>query len=108
MLGWKDFDATNIHVRTYVHSSFHNGVSLVTVILFQIIGSEKSYGEHSTQSAERREVTMWLGVKHEKKEALELFTREIAPAGTGMGEHLLMMNIYRSNMSLLYTYNSVT
>ncbi len=29
---------------------------------------------------------MWIGVKHQKKEALELFTREIAPAGTGMGE----------------------
>ncbi|XP_064404815.1 uncharacterized protein LOC135350047 [Halichondria panicea] len=62
MLGWGDFDATNVH----------------------IIGSEKSYGEHRVQNLEPREVTMWIGVKHQKKEALELFTREIAPAGTGM------------------------
>ena len=29
---------------------------------------------------------LWMGVKHQDKRALELFTREIAPAGTGMGE----------------------
>ncbi len=62
------------------------------MILFQIIGSEKSYGEHCAKSSEPREVTMWIGVKHQKKEALELFIREIAPAGTGMGEHSLYTN----------------
>ena len=33
-----------------------------------------------------REVMMWLAVKHKDKRALELFAKEIAPAGTGMGE----------------------
>lgn len=32
-----------------------------------------------------REVVSWIAVEHEQKEALELFAREIAPAGTGMG-----------------------
>ncbi len=59
-------------------------ISLIFSI--QIIGSERSYGEHRAHNLEPREVTMWIGVKHQKKEALELFTREIAPAGTGMGE----------------------
>ncbi|KAK3757537.1 hypothetical protein RRG08_032705 [Elysia crispata] len=31
-----------------------------------------------------REVVMWLAVNHNDKKALEFFTREIAPAGTGM------------------------
>ena len=31
---------------------------------------------------------MWLGVRHTHKKALELFSREIAPAGTGMGESI--------------------
>lgn len=28
---------------------------------------------------------MWIGVQHQQKQALELFSREVAPAGTGMG-----------------------
>lgn len=27
---------------------------------------------------------MWIGVQHQQKEALEIFSREVAPAGTGM------------------------
>ena len=29
---------------------------------------------------------MWTAVTHSQKKALEFFAREIAPAGTGMGE----------------------
>lgn len=32
-----------------------------------------------------RECMLWLAVEHSSKDALELFAREIAPAGTGMG-----------------------
>ena len=41
---------------------------------------------------ECKEVCMWLGVRHTHKEALNIFSREIAPAGTGMGEdcHVFM------------------
>ena len=37
---------------------------------------------------------MWLGVRHTHKEALNIFSREIAPAGTGMGEECICWNIY--------------
>ena len=33
---------------------------------------------------------MWLAVTHRDKKALELFSREIAPAGTGMGKDIGM------------------
>lgn len=33
-----------------------------------------------------REAVLWLAVEHEQKEALDIFAREIAPAGTGMGK----------------------
>ena len=29
---------------------------------------------------------VWIAVEHSNKKALELFGREIAPAGTGMGK----------------------
>lgn len=32
-----------------------------------------------------REAVLWMAVHHKQKKALELFAREIAPAGTGMG-----------------------
>ena len=32
-----------------------------------------------------RECVLWLTVAHQQKKALELFSREVAPAGTGMG-----------------------
>ena len=32
-----------------------------------------------------RDIAMWLAVCHPRKEALNIFGREIAPAGTGMG-----------------------
>lgn len=34
-----------------------------------------------------REVVLWLSVLHKEKKALEIFSREVAPAGTGMGKH---------------------
>lgn len=32
-----------------------------------------------------REAVIWMAVHHKQKKALEMFAREIAPAGTGMG-----------------------
>lgn len=32
-----------------------------------------------------REAVIWIAVEHGDKKALEIFGREIAPAGTGMG-----------------------
>lgn len=33
-----------------------------------------------------REAVIWMAVHHKQKKAVELFSREVAPAGTGMGE----------------------
>ena len=57
------------------------GSSLTT----QMIGSESSYGHSPSSSSSPREVTLWMGARHQRKEALQIFAREIAPAGTGMG-----------------------
>lgn len=58
-LGWPDYTATHV----------------------EVIGAESLYGPHS-QTRHAREVMMRLVVNHPKKEALELFAREIAPSGT--------------------------
>jgi hypothetical protein len=49
-----------------------------------MIGSEASYGPSHMEARQSKEVVMWLGVQHQQKQALEIFAREVAPAGTGM------------------------
>lgn len=57
--GWEDFTAT----------------------LIEVLGAESVYGPHG-QVANAREVVMHLAVSHTRKEALELFRREVAAPGT--------------------------
>ena len=47
----------------------------------ETLGSAYLFGQHQP-SAPRFESVMWLAVAHPNKQALELFAREIAPAGT--------------------------
>ncbi len=47
----------------------------------EILGAEAAYGPHSRARA-AREVVMKLAVRHDDRRALEVFAREIAPAGT--------------------------
>ncbi len=47
----------------------------------EILGGEQQYGPHS-RARDAREVVMKLGVKHPDRRALEMFAREISPAGT--------------------------
>jgi len=55
--------------------------------LFKAFGSESTYGPHAREGvSESREIFLWFAVSHSNKKALEIFSREIAPAGTGMGE----------------------
>lgn len=49
-----------------------------------MIGSEASYGPSHMMTRQSKEVVLWIGVQHQQKQALEIFVREIAPAGTGM------------------------
>ena len=47
----------------------------------EVLGAENVYGPHA-RCAATREAVMRLAVAHAKREALEIFAREIAPAGT--------------------------
>ena len=55
-------------------------------MFIQVVGSGCSYS-HGADSGESKEVCLWLGVRHTHKKALGIFSREIAPAGTGMGNY---------------------
>ena len=65
VLGFDDFTKTNV----------------------EFLGTEHSYGPHAIHT-NTREAVLWLAVQHSRKEALEIFAREIAPAGTGMAPGL--------------------
>ncbi|XP_060951765.1 uncharacterized protein lratb.1 [Limanda limanda] len=53
----------------------------------QVLGAEDTYGPNAdTQGS--REAVIWMAVHHKQKKALELFAREVAPAGTGMAPGL--------------------
>lgn len=48
----------------------------------EVLGAESCYGPHARQALQTREAVLRLAVTHPRKEALELFAREVAPAGT--------------------------
>lgn len=51
----------------------------------EILGGEDAYGANS-RAAGSREVVVKIAVRHPQKAAVELFSREIAPATTGMAQ----------------------
>ncbi|XP_039677911.1 uncharacterized protein LOC120572658, partial [Perca fluviatilis] len=53
----------------------------------QILGAEDTYGPNARRK-DSREVVVWMAAHHTQKKALEVFAREIAPAGTGMAPGL--------------------
>uniref|UniRef100_A0A665U4D9 Uncharacterized LOC115058955 n=1 Tax=Echeneis naucrates TaxID=173247 RepID=A0A665U4D9_ECHNA len=53
----------------------------------QVLGAEDTYGANARNKGSR-EAVIWMAVHHKQKKALELFAREIAPAGTGMAPGL--------------------
>ena len=56
-------------------------------VSIELLGSEATYGERG-QRSDTREVIIKIAVRHAKKEALILFSREIAQAATGMAPGL--------------------
>ncbi len=56
-------------------------------VCIELLGTEATYGPRA-QRKDTREVVVKLGVRHAKKEALILFSREIAQAATGMAPGL--------------------
>ncbi|MBL0086317.1 MAG: DUF1446 domain-containing protein [Ideonella sp.] len=57
------------------------GLAPFTRSHLEVLGSEALYGPHATPHPPR-EVMLRIAVHHESREALELFAREISPAGT--------------------------
>jgi hypothetical protein len=51
--------------------------------LVELLGTEGVYGPHA-RGLDPREVVVKIGARHPDRKALEIFSREIAPAGTGM------------------------
>ncbi|KAI3376591.1 hypothetical protein L3Q82_016473 [Scortum barcoo] len=49
------------------------------------LGAEDTYMAPNARNKGSREAVIWMAVHHKQKKALELFSREVAPAGTGMG-----------------------
>lgn len=48
----------------------------------EVLGAEQNYGKNAINQ-NSREVVMWIAVHHDKKEAITLFSKEIAAAATG-------------------------
>uniref|UniRef100_A0A3B3YG29 Acyclic terpene utilisation N-terminal domain-containing protein n=2 Tax=Poecilia mexicana TaxID=48701 RepID=A0A3B3YG29_9TELE len=53
----------------------------------QVLGAEDTYGPNARRK-DSREAVVWMAVHHKQKKALEVFSREVAPAGTGMAPGL--------------------
>ncbi|MBY0512086.1 MAG: DUF1446 domain-containing protein [Rhodospirillaceae bacterium] len=51
----------------------------------EVLGAEATYGPHG-QASKVRETILKIGVHHYDKRAVEIFSREIAPASTGTGQ----------------------
>jgi len=51
----------------------------------EVLGAEATYGPHG-RAGGVREVILKVGVRHMDKRAVDIFTREIAPAATGMAQ----------------------
>jgi hypothetical protein len=51
----------------------------------EVLGAEATYGPHGRAQGVR-EVILKIGVRHMDKRAVDIFTREIAPAATGMAQ----------------------
>lgn len=60
----------------------HDGFTETSV---EVLGGEWNYGAHSRARA-AREVVLKVAVRHPKREALEIFAREIYPAATAMAQ----------------------
>ncbi|XP_073698187.1 uncharacterized protein lratb.1 [Garra rufa] len=63
------------------------GLENYAEVNIQVLGAEDTYGPHAANTSPR-EAVVWMAVHHKQKKALEFFSREVAPAGTGMAPGL--------------------
>ncbi|XP_037542704.1 uncharacterized protein LOC119419435, partial [Nematolebias whitei] len=67
---------------------FHQlGLDDFNAVNVQVLGAEDTYGPNA-RCKDSREAVLWMAVHHKQKKALEIFSREVAPAGTGMAPGL--------------------
>ncbi len=52
----------------------------------EVLGAEEAYYGPDARTAQVREAVLRVGVTHRAKAALELFAREVAPAGTSWAQ----------------------
>ncbi|XP_037353657.1 uncharacterized protein LOC119234757 [Talpa occidentalis] len=66
------------------------GLEDYSEVQVQILGSEETYGAQAKANLNEgpREVVLWLSVHHRQRKAVELFSKEVAPAATGMAPGL--------------------
>jgi len=83
--GYRTSESILKRVRRIYKSIGFNDFKRVNV---QAIGDESLFNSSHRKKLPMRETMMWLAVEHDDKEALKLFTREIAAAGTGMAPGL--------------------
>ncbi|KAM9836865.1 uncharacterized protein ACBR49_019280 [Aulostomus maculatus] len=58
------------------------GLEDFSSVNIQVLGAEDTYGTEARNTG-CREAVIWMAVHHHQKRALEVFAREVAPAGTG-------------------------
>lgn len=63
------------------------GLEDFSAVNIQALGAEDTYGLNAKFKLSR-EVVLWMAASHKQKKALEMFSREVAPAGTGMAPGL--------------------
>lgn len=51
----------------------------------EVLGAEDTYGA-STRASQSREVVLKIGVRHPRKDALDIFSRELSSCGTAMAQ----------------------
>ncbi|XP_035225578.1 uncharacterized protein LOC118198092 [Stegodyphus dumicola] len=60
----------------------HLGIEKFRRTHIEVLGAEENYGKNA-KNKDSREVVMWIAVHHDTKEAIALFSKEIAAAATG-------------------------
>ncbi len=75
-------DAIVARAQRLIHARGHGDFTETSV---EVIGAEDTYGANA-RAIEAREVVLKIGVRHAKKEALEIFAREVAPSATAMAQ----------------------
>ncbi|KAF6036475.1 hypothetical protein EB796_005215 [Bugula neritina] len=81
------------------------GLEPITSYNLQVLGSEQTYGPHADVhiAQNNREAVLWLAAHHHDKKVLEILSKELAPAGTGMAPGLTALVGGRPKVSPVFS-----